>query len=102
MHHSSIASRCYFHRATAPALRFARALILIGLLAVCALIVDGGGSVAFAANPPRERPGLLDPSAPFQGACLSAAWPTNNVALKGLALRLTPDANMLFDTDLLR
>jgi len=102
MHHSSIASRCYCHRAAAPALRFARALILIGLLAACSLIVDGGGSVAHGANPPRERPGLLDHSSPFQGACLSASWPTNNVALKGLALRLTPDASMLFDTDLLR
>lgn len=39
---------------------------------------------------------------PFQGACISAKGPGNNVALKGLAIRVGNDANMLWDTDLLR
>src|SRR6476619_2856851 len=39
---------------------------------------------------------------PFQGACISAKWPEHNVALKGLAIRVGNDANMLWDTDLLR
>jgi hypothetical protein len=55
-----------------------------------------------AASEARERPGLLDRTVPFQGACISAQWPSNNVALKGLAIRLTPEANLLFDTELLR
>ena len=39
---------------------------------------------------------------PFQGACISAKGPGTNVALKGLAIRVGNDANMLWDTDLLR
>ena len=39
---------------------------------------------------------------PFQGACISARFPAGNVALKGYAIRVGHDANMLWDTDLLR
>lgn len=39
---------------------------------------------------------------PFQGACISARFPAGNVALKGCAIRVGHDANMLWDTDLLR
>ncbi len=39
---------------------------------------------------------------PFQGACITAKGPSNNVALKGFAIRVGHDANMLWDTDLLR
>jgi hypothetical protein len=39
---------------------------------------------------------------PFQGACISAKGPGNNVAMKGFAIRVGNDANMLWDTDLLR
>lgn len=39
---------------------------------------------------------------PFQGACISANGPGENIALKGFAIRVSPDANVLWDTDLLR
>ena len=39
---------------------------------------------------------------PFQGACITAKGPGNNVAMKGFAIRVGNDANMLWDTDLLR
>ena len=39
---------------------------------------------------------------PFQGACITARGPGNNVAMKGFAIRVGNDANMLWDTDLLR
>jgi hypothetical protein len=50
------------------------------------------------------RSGLLQEDFPFQGACISANFPSDNVAMKGLAIRVAPEgaANVLFDTDLLR
>jgi len=47
---------------------------------------------------------LLQEDFPFQGACISANFPSNNVAMKGFAIRVLPEgaANVLFDTDLLR
>jgi len=39
---------------------------------------------------------------PFQGACITANEPGKNVAMKGLAIRVGNDANVLWDTDLLR
>src|SRR4051794_22795672 len=50
----------------------------------------------------QARSGLLQEDFPFQGACISATFPSKNVALKGLAIRAGNDANMLFDTELLR
>src|SRR5881394_2734046 len=50
----------------------------------------------------KKRGGMLQEDFPFQGACITANSPAKNVALKGLAIRVGPDANMLFDTDLLR
>src|SRR4051812_25957019 len=50
----------------------------------------------------QARSGLLQEDFPFQGACISATFPPKNVALKGLAIRAGNDANMLFDTELLR
>lgn len=58
--------------------------------------------VTTAAAESRVRPGMLEESFPFQGACVNADWPAGNVALKGLAIRLGTNAHMLFDTDLLR
>ncbi len=46
--------------------------------------------------------GDLDQDFPFQGACISANSPQNNIAMKGLAIRLDHGASVLFDTDLLR
>lgn len=48
------------------------------------------------------REELLQKDFPFQGACINANFPKENVAMKGLAIRLGNDAAMLFDTDLLR
>ena len=39
---------------------------------------------------------------PFQGACITAKGPGKNVAMKGFAIRVGNDANVLWDTDLLR
>src|SRR2546430_5836968 len=50
----------------------------------------------------KKRGGMLQDDFPFQGACISANFPPKNLALKGLAIRVGNDANMLFDTDLLR
>src|SRR5438552_1600962 len=50
----------------------------------------------------KRHSGLLQEDFPFQGACISANFPAKNVALKGLAIRVAPDANVLFDTELLR
>lgn len=46
--------------------------------------------------------GELDQDFPFQTACISAPSPANNIAMKGIAIRLDHDACVLFDTDLLR
>lgn len=48
------------------------------------------------------REELLQEEFPFLGACISADFPTNNIAMKGLAIRVGNDSAMLFDTDLLR
>ena len=62
--------------------------------AACALLFSRVGSV-FAAE-------YFQEDFPFQGACISAKGPDHNVALKGFAIRLGSEANMLWDTDLLR
>ena len=61
-----------------------------------------GNRIGAAAVPPRVMEELLQPDFPIQGACISAPWPNNNVALKGLAIRVGNSANVLFDTDLCR
>src|SRR5689334_20773082 len=76
--------------------RFQFILVPITLLVFCTL--------ATAQGQRRAKSGLLQEDFPFQSACISANFPSNNVALKGLAIRLGPGdtANVLFDTDLLR
>jgi glucose/arabinose dehydrogenase len=44
----------------------------------------------------------FEESFPFQGACITAQGPGKNVAMKGFAIRVGTNANMLWDTDLLR
>ena len=39
-----------------------------------------------AAEPAAGRPSLLQDDFPFQGACIGAPFPSNNVAMKGLAI----------------
>ncbi len=49
-----------------------------------------------------ENDALLQTNFPFQGACISAVWPTNNIVMKGLAIRVSTNASVLFDTELLK
>ena len=78
-----------------------RASLLLLLLVGFLLAAFAGGALAQGA---KGRSGLLQEDFPFQGACISASFPADNVALKGLAIRVLPEgaANVLFDTDLLR
>jgi len=46
--------------------------------------------------------GPLDQDFSFQNACIGAKFPANNVANKGIALKVGNDAYVCFDTDLLR
>src|SRR5690349_386056 len=46
--------------------------------------------------------GDIDQDFPFQNACIGASFPSNNIANKGIALKLGNDAFVCFDTDLLR
>jgi hypothetical protein len=74
------------------------------LLATVGLLLALLPGESFAQNQRKARPGLLQDDFPFQGACISANFPSNNIALKGLAIRVGAGdaANVLFDTDLLR
>lgn len=49
-----------------------------------------------------KRSGMLQDDFPFQGACISANFPPKNVTMKGIAIRVGTNVNVLFDTDLLR
>lgn len=53
-------------------------------------------------NRDAENDSLLQTNFPFQGACISAGWPSNNIAMKGLAIRLSTNASVLFDTELVK
>ena len=45
---------------------------------------------------------LLQKDFPFLTACIGAPFPSNNVAYKGIAIRVGNEATLLWDTDLLR
>lgn len=45
---------------------------------------------------------MMQDDFPFQAACIGANYPSNNVALKGYAIRVGNDAAVLWDTDTLR
>ena len=83
-------------------LRLTRSPSLTSLLVGLFLAALAGG--ASAQNERKGKSALLQDDFPFQGACISANFPSNNVAMKGLAIRVAPGdaANVLFDTDLLR
>jgi hypothetical protein len=66
-----------------------------------AVIFSGAISSSVAAER-RSGSNYFQEDFPFQGACISAKGPGTNVALKGFAIRVGHDANMLWDTDLLR
>jgi hypothetical protein len=69
-------------------------------LAIVTAVAVVGLAPLSAAEKIREE--LLQKDFPFQGACINANFPSNNVAMKGLAIRVGTDAAVLFDTDLLR
>ena len=49
-----------------------------------------------------KKSSLFEETFPFQGAAISAKGPGKNVAMKGLAIRVSNGASVLFDTELLR
>jgi hypothetical protein len=65
-------------------------------LAVAALSLSAATALA------QEKYRMLQDDFPFQGACINANFPSNNIALKGLAIHVGNGANVLFDTDLCR
>jgi hypothetical protein len=69
--------------------------------AICLAVASVGISVAVHAQD-KIREELLQKDFPFLGACINANFPKENVAMKGLAIRVGNDASILFDTDLLR
>ncbi len=68
-----------------------------GALIVCAWVSAGFGAEGRRAGAP-----YFQEDFPFQAACITAKGPGTNVALKGFALRVGTNANMLWDSDLLR
>ena len=72
--------------------------------ALCVAVLAAGmaPSVMAQGKGSKVREELLQKDFPFQGACINATFPGDNVAMKGLAVRLGNDAAVLFDTDLLR
>ena len=50
----------------------------------------------------KPAPNYFEDSFPFQMACINATYPSNNTAMKGVAIRVGNDATMLFDTDVCR
>src|SRR5690349_16052521 len=73
-----------------------------GRLGMLAILLALTGSLLTTEAADKKRNELLQDDFPDQAACISAEFPKNNTALKGHALRLKHDANVLFDTDLLR
>ena len=69
--------------------------------AICLAVASVGISLAVHAQD-KIREELLQKDFPFLGACINANFPKENVAMKGLAIRVGNDASILFDTDLLR
>jgi hypothetical protein len=73
-----------------------------GRLGMLAILLALAGSLLTTEAADKKRNELLQDDFPDQAACISAEFPKNNTALKGHAIRLKNDANVLFDTDLLR
>lgn len=69
-------------------------------LAGAALLLPIVPSVS--AQEKKPAPNYFEDSFPFQMACINAAYPSNNTAMKGIAIRVGNDATVLFDTDLCR
>ena len=86
-------------------LRFLRVLPLALALLVAGVLWAHADALAESKNVPRTRwipQGPLDQDFSFQTACVGAKFPANNIANKGIALKVGHDAYVCFDTDLLR
>lgn len=106
MHHSSLSNparavRIARAQSLPSSVRVTRASSFPSLLVGFLLAAFAGSALAQGG---KGKSSLLQEDFPFQGACISASVPSNNVAMKGLAIRVLPEgaANVLFDTDLLR
>ncbi|MBI1841095.1 MAG: hypothetical protein HYR88_09620 [Verrucomicrobia bacterium] len=77
---------------------------LLRVVLLCLLALASASARAQAQQGKPSKPGLIQDDFPFQGACVGASYPSNNVAMKGLAIHLGPPntASALFDTELLR
>ena len=71
---------------------------LFPALAVTALALSAATGYAQE----KEKYRMLQDDFPFQGACINANFPSNNIAMKGLAIHVGNGAHVLFDTDLCR
>ncbi len=98
-----------FHRLTRDFQNcFRKALFIAPILLIAGTIdVLGAGNSknSLEKNVPRRKwipQGELDQDFSFQNACIGAKFPANNVANKGIALKVGNDAYVCFDTDLLR
>ncbi|HXI49974.1 MAG TPA: DUF6797 domain-containing protein, partial [Candidatus Saccharimonadales bacterium] len=72
------------------------------LIAVLLLTLQAPTAHASGPETKKRRSSLLQEGFPVQGACISAKFPARNTAMKGLAIRVAPEASVLFDTELLR
>ena len=69
-----------------PFVRIARgSLLLFATVSLFLAILPGK---IFSQEQRRAKSSLLQEDFPFQGACVSAKFPTNNIAMKGLAIRV--------------
>ncbi|MEO7677538.1 MAG: hypothetical protein ABIV39_12325, partial [Verrucomicrobiota bacterium] len=82
-----------------------RRLTRLGLALAIVVTLIPTADAAEKKSAPRTKwipQGELDQDFSFQNACIGAKFPTNNVANKGVALKIGNDAYVCFDTDLLR
>ena len=70
--------------------------------AIALALVGALGGISSHAQNAKVREELLQKDFPFTSACIGAQFPSNNVAYKGIAIRVGNEATMLWDTDLLR
>ncbi len=73
-----------------------------GAILVCSLFSTATVIGQDKDKKPQVKEELLQKDFPFQVACIGAQFPKENIAMKGIAIRLGNEANMVFDTDLLR
>jgi len=79
-----------------------RAFSMRSLLSIISLLAILLVAKPFVSAAEKKHSSLLQEDFPFQGACVTAKFPARNVAMKGLSIRVGPEANMVFDTELLR